>query len=457
MNPQSSTRFCLIVGLLTFLQPSGATAVDHAAPLAPTRNAYLMLGDVSTPLATFAMEAWAATIYVRESAKLSLLDYSVFAGKTTRGGFLGAVEDPNGWVIVVIAHGGKDLEGVYFPHIILQGNDVVSQNASDFANGPFAGKTELYWMACGQQQAYWKDQFPGADFQSCPGYTNMAITDAYLLFRNYTDPSAVSSQREIAVSPPLPTLHPSLWSRCTSTDSGGVQVARIGHPKDPWLQMSSPLGDSFGEQTFNFYVTDDQGSGGDLLFGAHVRQGHIENWDHQGYASPTFNIRVGVTTLFQAYENPSSIVPAYYDETGLVQLEIVQPSGVPEHTLFDGASSVLFGINATYLDSCLPTDAQTETAGPSPAFGLRANTPNPFNPATTIHYDLPTSGRVVLGVYDARGRLLRNLVRAEKPAGRHESVWFGDSENGDRLGSGVYLCRLEAGGFVSTRRVVLIR
>jgi hypothetical protein len=85
-------------------------------------------------------------------------------------------------------------------------------------------------------------------------------------------------------------------------------------------------------------------------------------------------------------------------------------------------------------------------------FSLDQNYPNPFNPGTTIKYELPKSSMVRLSVYDMLGREVTVLVDEKREAGYHE-VRF----DGSGLASGVYLYRLQAGDFIHTRRLLLLR
>ena len=73
---------------------------------------------------------------------------------------------------------------------------------------------------------------------------------------------------------------------------------------------------------------------------------------------------------------------------------------------------------------------------------LLGNYPNPFNPQTRVVYELPADGHIELTIYDLRGRLQRVLLRGERGAGRHETVWDGRDDTGRTVPSGVYLCRL---------------
>jgi hypothetical protein len=86
------------------------------------------------------------------------------------------------------------------------------------------------------------------------------------------------------------------------------------------------------------------------------------------------------------------------------------------------------------------------------SFKLLQNYPNPFNPAATINYQLPINSFVTLKVYDALGREVATLVNAQKPAGNY-SVEF----NGGRLASGIYYYRMNAGSFVQTKKLLLIK
>jgi hypothetical protein len=83
---------------------------------------------------------------------------------------------------------------------------------------------------------------------------------------------------------------------------------------------------------------------------------------------------------------------------------------------------------------------------------LEQNYPNPFNPSTTIRYSLPQRSHVSLTVFNTLGQKVTTVVEGEMEAGVHE-VKFDAS----RLASGVYLYRIQAGNFVQTRRLVVIR
>jgi hypothetical protein len=91
------------------------------------------------------------------------------------------------------------------------------------------------------------------------------------------------------------------------------------------------------------------------------------------------------------------------------------------------------------------------------ALRLHPCRPNPFNPRTTITYDLPEAGGVRLAVFDLAGRLVRMLVDEGRSQGTYEAVWDGRDAAGREVGSGTYLARLEFGGKVEVVRMGLVR
>ena len=88
---------------------------------------------------------------------------------------------------------------------------------------------------------------------------------------------------------------------------------------------------------------------------------------------------------------------------------------------------------------------------------LGANTPNPFGTRTQIGFQLDSPGAVRLDVYDAAGRFVARLVSATLPAGVHSIDWDGRDDSGVRAPSGVYFTRLQSGGAVVTRKLLLNR
>ncbi len=85
-------------------------------------------------------------------------------------------------------------------------------------------------------------------------------------------------------------------------------------------------------------------------------------------------------------------------------------------------------------------------------FQLSQNFPNPFNPTTTIQYQLPKAGNVTIRVYDILGNEVATLVNGEKPAGVYETKF-----NASNLSSGLYIYQLKAGNFMQTKKMMLLK
>jgi hypothetical protein len=86
------------------------------------------------------------------------------------------------------------------------------------------------------------------------------------------------------------------------------------------------------------------------------------------------------------------------------------------------------------------------------AFNLQQNYPNPFNPTTAVSYQLSAVSKTKIAVYDMLGREVAVLVNGVQTPGRYSVTW-----DGSGVSSGVYLYRMEAGGFIATRKMVLTK
>jgi hypothetical protein len=111
--------------------------------------------------------------------------------------------------------------------------------------------------------------------------------------------------------------------------------------------------------------------------------------------------------------------------------------------------------NVIPLSSTLPTRvtpvSKKGTVLPA-EFKLEQNYPNPFNPTTIINYSVPKSCLVTIKIYDVMGKAIETLVNKEKNAGNY-SVEF----KGSQLASGIYFYRMQAGDFISTKKLVLLK
>jgi hypothetical protein len=148
----------------------------------------------------------------------------------------------------------------------------------------------------------------------------------------------------------------------------------------------------------------------------------------------TFHVPDGATRLFLGFQDRYSTspnVPGWYgDNSGSISVTAVQAGDL---TGVEGGAGRVRG------------------------FRLLPCFPNPFNPVTTLSFELSTGGPVQLKVYDPVGRLVRVLMDEYRDAGEHAVVWDGRDTAGRVTAAGVYLYRLHAGDYVETKRMTLVK
>ena len=121
----------------------------------------------------------------------------------------------------------------------------------------------------------------------------------------------------------------------------------------------------------------------------------------------------------------------------------------------NNACGVLIGAGGT---GCIPTGIEDGDDSHLPdEFSLNQNYPNPFNPSTNISFTVPVRSSVEIEIYNISGQKVLTLFEGSIPAGQHQITWNGTDARGRIVPTGVYLYRLKAGGFVSSRKMLLLK
>jgi len=160
------------------------------------------------------------------------------------------------------------------------------------------------------------------------------------------------------------------------------------------------------------------------------------------------------TIRYKAYDGTNwstsiQVSDASSDVTGLLKPEVAD---------IDGSTPVFAFVGGNYINvyfdnfSWVPTDVNDGSNSLPEIFSLEQNYPNPFNPSTSIQFRIPENSFVSLKIYNVLGKEVSTLMNEEKNAGTYE-VNF----NASALSSGVYFYKLEAGNFVQTRKMVLMK
>ncbi len=189
-----------------------------------------------------------------------------------------------------------------------------------------------------------------------------------------------------------------------------------------WRWFSNDQGSNPGEDYWDVSVSNDAGA----------------NWTALEHTLVSSN----------AWESHSFDLFSYFASAGQVQLKFVASDEV-------NGSIVEAGVD----DFSIAGVFDATGGGDLPAFQVKLERPfpNPFNPKTTIRFELAEPGFTKLGVFDAQGRMVRSLLAARMPAGQHGVTWNGLDALGRPAASGAYFIRLKGDGIDRTQQVILLK
>ena len=117
--------------------------------------------------------------------------------------------------------------------------------------------------------------------------------------------------------------------------------------------------------------------------------------------------------------------------------------------------NIIYFDNISFYSNSVGVDNRSETF--PQGFVLEQNFPNPFNPSTTLRYELPEDGLVNVTIYDMMGRQVSTLVSNHQTAGYKSIQWNATNDFGKPVSAGVYLYQIQAGEFVQTKKMVLLK
>ncbi|MDK9700628.1 MAG: T9SS type A sorting domain-containing protein, partial [bacterium] len=118
--------------------------------------------------------------------------------------------------------------------------------------------------------------------------------------------------------------------------------------------------------------------------------------------------------------------------------------------------NLVVAVQRIYDRTCVDVQEQVSEALPN-EYTLEQNFPNPFNGETKFRFTLPVSGVVKVTIFDVMGREVVMPIHRQLQAGTFDVRWNGKSNTGTKVGSGVYFYRIEAGKYISTRKMVMVQ
>ena len=170
--------------------------------------------------------------------------------------------------------------------------------------------------------------------------------------------------------------------------------------------------------------------------------------------------KIGVYPAEQMYDTTVTALSITYQEIlekvfegsptngATVKFQVIAKNGAYSKDV-TGDDRVLYVNRYDYLsveNQSIPTE-----------FALHENYPNPFNPSTTLRFDLPEASNITLTIYNMLGQKVRTFDYQNTSAGYHSVKWNATNDYGDPVGAGVYLYQLQTKDFVKTRKMVLLK
>lgn len=184
---------------------------------------------------------------------------------------------------------------------------------------------------------------------------------------------------------------------------------------------------------------------------------YADQWYTTTPARLVFDVNTFALQLL-AYGVPSShdnaLLPIYLP---MPMAETIPAAALPV-TVTDGGttSGIEFKLVEGSLEDVM-VDVETRTTALPEHFEVHPNYPNPFNPSTTLAFDLPATGRVEVVIFNGIGRQVRVLQQGILPAGQHRLQWDGLSDRGEMAPSGLYFARFRSGATQRTIKMVLLK
>lgn len=292
----------------------------------------------------------------------------------------------------------------------------------------------------------WEQSYSGSSSHACAGHINAAGNLTWISTSDSVgirvDSVASTGQENISMTPGGSGTAIMTWSDGANY-TYAQKIASDGSL--PWGAF--PV--SIASNTSGEVLTTD-GNGGVILawaeglqngvniFAQHVNSNGQSVWSNATYGTGG---------------NPVSTTPSTYQSHPVIVSDDAGGAIVAWYDLRASTYGGPYDLYAQHIGSNGSVTKVSNQISSLPAdFSLSQNFPNPFNPTTVISYQLPTASRVNLKVFDMLGREVATLVNGQMEAGVHQV-----SFDASRLASGVYIYQLQAGSYVASKKLVLLK
>jgi len=243
-------------------------------------------------------------------------------------------------------------------------------------------------------------------------------------------------------------------SPCVGTGEDGANMGALGVGCGPYnfspteFSLSAPSNNTqitidesnmnTGSIAFSWGASSDQ-NGDSLYYLMRITSAEIGNHDMDTNAT---SFDLSYTDIIEDMSD-NNVTAASLEWTVHVTdgIDTVEADNAPYTMEIDGADAL-----SSYLEGLLPDE-----------FALRQNYPNPFNPVTTLRYDLPENNLVNITIYDMLGRQVKTLINQTQDAGYRSVIWDATNDYGKPVSAGIYLYQIQAGKYLQTKKMVLLK
>ena len=164
----------------------------------------------------------------------------------------------------------------------------------------------------------------------------------------------------------------------------------------------------------------------------------------------TTNITSGNADLINSGKDPVTDLSLSQDMSGYWKLNAFENAGEKTINVYalDGSKNITIDASSLNIDqnTLIPND-----------YKLHSNYPNPFNPTTTIQFDIPKEINVELIVYDIMGNTVSELINTKLNPGYHKVLWNGTDNFGNYVSAGLYVYQIKAGDYINTQKMLFIK
>ena len=163
---------------------------------------------------------------------------------------------------------------------------------------------------------------------------------------------------------------------------------------------------------------------------------------------------------FQYFRLERSFGPEFieFETFDMIDTSYIDPDYVLDQTNYYRLAAVDHAGNMSEYSGVVEATILSIDSGLIPdVYALHQNYPNPFNPVTTLRYDLPENAMVTITIYDLIGRRIRTLVNIDQTAGYRSIQWNATNDLGQTVSAGMYIYTIQAGEFMQTKKMVLLK